>query len=104
MDSRPWEEIARHRVSKRHYRNMLRHSGNQVVACEEVSEYRDAVLALVGKEDIVLEVGSHVGGTTKAGRDGGQLWMSKLYSRDMGSYSDSHGFIHVYNIYRLHLP
>lgn len=44
---------------------MLRHSGNQVVACEEVTEYRDAVLALVGREDVVLEVGSHVGGTTK---------------------------------------
>ncbi|OLP90512.1 hypothetical protein AK812_SmicGene27877 [Symbiodinium microadriaticum] len=37
----------------------------RVVACEEVSEYRAAVLALVNSNDVVLEVGSHVGGTTK---------------------------------------
>lgn len=59
------EEIERHRASNRHHRNMLRHSGKEVVACEEVSEYRDAVLALVKSDDVVLEVGSHVGGTTK---------------------------------------
>lgn len=59
------EEIERHRASNRHHRNMLRHSGKEVVACEEVSEYRDAVQALVNSEDVVLEVGSHVGGTTK---------------------------------------
>ncbi|CAJ1385516.1 unnamed protein product [Effrenium voratum] len=59
------EEIERHRASNRHQRNMLRHSGKEVVACEEVSEYRDAALALVNSNDVVLEVGSHVGGTTK---------------------------------------
>ncbi|CAE6973631.1 unnamed protein product [Symbiodinium sp. CCMP2592] len=59
------EEIARHKASNRHKRNMLRHSSREVVACEEVSEYRAAVLALVNSNDVVLEVGSHVGGTTK---------------------------------------
>eukprot|EP00931_Biecheleriopsis_adriatica_P075476 TRINITY_DN49329_c0_g1_i1.p1 TRINITY_DN49329_c0_g1~~TRINITY_DN49329_c0_g1_i1.p1 ORF type:complete len:268 (+),score=47.27 TRINITY_DN49329_c0_g1_i1:31-834(+) len=59
------EEIARHKASNRHKRNMLRHSANEVVVCEEVSEYRAAALALVKSTDLVLEIGSHVGGTTK---------------------------------------
>mmetsp|Transcript_5955 Transcript_5955/g.10818 ORF Transcript_5955/g.10818 Transcript_5955/m.10818 type:complete len:252 (-) Transcript_5955:24-779(-) len=59
------EEIARHKASNRHKRNMLRHSSREVVACEEVSEYRAAVLSLVTSADVVLEIGSHVGGTTK---------------------------------------
>eukprot|EP00933_Yihiella_yeosuensis_P026355 TRINITY_DN20441_c0_g1_i1.p1 TRINITY_DN20441_c0_g1~~TRINITY_DN20441_c0_g1_i1.p1 ORF type:complete len:319 (+),score=64.95 TRINITY_DN20441_c0_g1_i1:71-958(+) len=59
------EEIERHRQSNRHARNMLRHSIPPVVSCEEVSEYRAAALALVKDTDLVLEIGSHVGGTTK---------------------------------------
>lgn len=59
------EEIERHKASNRHARNMLRHSAKEVVACEEVSEYRAAAVALVKSTDLVLEVGSHVGGTTK---------------------------------------
>ena len=87
------EEIARHRASNRHYRNMLRHSGNQVVACEEVTEYRDAVLALVSREDVVLEVGSHVGGTTKviasvAGRVVGLDQQPELVAQARESYPE----------------
>lgn len=59
------EELARHRASNRHTRNMLRHSAKEVVACEEVSEYRAAAVALLKPTDLVLEIGSHVGGTTK---------------------------------------
>eukprot|EP00930_Biecheleria_cincta_P005839 TRINITY_DN10679_c0_g2_i1.p1 TRINITY_DN10679_c0_g2~~TRINITY_DN10679_c0_g2_i1.p1 ORF type:complete len:263 (+),score=50.68 TRINITY_DN10679_c0_g2_i1:171-959(+) len=59
------EELARHKASNRHARNMLRHSAKEVVACEEVSEYRAAAMALLKPTDLVLEIGSHVGGTTK---------------------------------------
>lgn len=59
------EELARHKASNRHTRNMHRHSAKEVVACEEVSEYRAAAVALIKPTDLVLEIGSHVGGTTK---------------------------------------
>jgi len=60
------EEIERHKTSARHKKNLLLlSSASQVVVCEEVGEYRAAALALVKPEDNVLEVGCHVGGTTK---------------------------------------
>lgn len=60
------EERERHRFSNRHRRNMqqLEHA-SEVVVCEEVGEYRAAAVQLVKPTDWVLEVGSHVGGTTK---------------------------------------
>jgi len=59
------EELSRHKASNRHAKNMHRHSAKEVVACEEVSEYRAAAVALLKPTDLVLEIGSHVGGTTK---------------------------------------
>ncbi|CAE8592850.1 unnamed protein product [Polarella glacialis] len=87
------EEIARHRMSNRHARNMLRHSAKEVVACEEVSEYRAAALALVTSSDLVLEVGSHVGGTTKflagvAGRVVGLDQQPELVAQARQKYPD----------------
>lgn len=43
---------------------MLENS-SEVLVCEEVGEYRACAQALVSADDLVLEVGSHVGGTTK---------------------------------------
>ncbi|CAE7203199.1 unnamed protein product [Symbiodinium natans] len=87
------EEIARHKASNRHKRNMLRHSSREVVACEEVSEYRAAVLSLVSSDDVVLEVGSHVGGTTKviasvAGRVVGVDQQPELVAQARQNYPD----------------
>mmetsp|Transcript_29240 Transcript_29240/g.66264 ORF Transcript_29240/g.66264 Transcript_29240/m.66264 type:complete len:242 (-) Transcript_29240:142-867(-) len=60
------EEIERHKTSARHKKNLLLlSSASKVVVCEEVGEYRAAALALLKPDDYVLEVGSHVGGTTK---------------------------------------
>mmetsp|Transcript_48110 Transcript_48110/g.143636 ORF Transcript_48110/g.143636 Transcript_48110/m.143636 type:complete len:242 (-) Transcript_48110:84-809(-) len=60
------EEIERHKTSTRHKRNLfLLSSASKVVVCEEVGEYREAAKGLVQREDYVLEVGCHVGGTTK---------------------------------------
>lgn len=60
------EEKLRHQASNRHRSNMLKlGNASQVVVCEEVSEYRAAALSLVKPDDYVLEVGCHVGGTTK---------------------------------------
>lgn len=57
----------------RHYRNMrrLQHGPDEfwdhtrVVICEEVREYRRAATQLVKRTDSVLEIGCHVGGTTR---------------------------------------
>lgn len=59
------EEMARHRHSNRHKKCLIRNAVAQVVVCEEISEYRAAALSLVSSKDSVLEIGSHVGGTTK---------------------------------------
>uniref|UniRef100_A0A7S0FNK5 Methyltransferase domain-containing protein n=1 Tax=Pyrodinium bahamense TaxID=73915 RepID=A0A7S0FNK5_9DINO len=60
------EEIERHKTSTRHKRNLLLlSSASEVVVCEEVGEYRAAAQGLVGPDDHVLEVGCHVGGTSK---------------------------------------
>mmetsp|Transcript_12053 Transcript_12053/g.26776 ORF Transcript_12053/g.26776 Transcript_12053/m.26776 type:complete len:266 (+) Transcript_12053:75-872(+) len=60
------EAAERHRACVRHRRNMSALEGTtEVVVCEEVGEYRTAAQQLVGPEDRVLEVGCHVGGTTK---------------------------------------
>lgn len=60
------EEIARHKTSTRHRRNLLLlGTASEVVVCEEVGEYRAAAQCLVGSDDHVLEVGCHVGGTSK---------------------------------------
>mmetsp|Transcript_9762 Transcript_9762/g.21445 ORF Transcript_9762/g.21445 Transcript_9762/m.21445 type:complete len:264 (-) Transcript_9762:791-1582(-) len=60
------EERERHRASNRHRANMLKlDTSCKVVVTEEVSEYRAAATKLVKSDDCVLEVGSHVGGTTK---------------------------------------
>jgi len=60
------EERERHAKSNRHKRNMnLLGNASEVVVCEEVSEYRAAAQCLVRPDDWVLEVGCHVGGTTK---------------------------------------
>merc|ERR1719272_496300 len=40
-------------------------NGSEIVVCEEVGEYRDAAKAMLKREDYVLDVGCHVGGTTK---------------------------------------
>merc|ERR1712192_116748 len=60
------EEICKHKCSKRHKTNLLAlRDASEIVVCEEVGEYRAAAQMLVNKSDYVLEVGSHVGGTTK---------------------------------------
>jgi len=60
------EEVVRHKISARHKKNMLALAGtSELVVCEEVGEYRAAALQLVSKQDVVLEVGCHVGATTK---------------------------------------
>lgn len=60
------EERARHKTSTRHKKNCQQLARlSEVVCCEEVTEYRAAALGLVTKDDYVLEVGCHVGGTTK---------------------------------------
>ena len=38
---------------------------SELVVCEEVGEYRAAAQQLVNSKDVVLEVGCHVGATTK---------------------------------------
>mmetsp|Transcript_49150 Transcript_49150/g.117085 ORF Transcript_49150/g.117085 Transcript_49150/m.117085 type:complete len:258 (-) Transcript_49150:92-865(-) len=59
-------EVSRHRVSARHKKNMLALAGTpELVICEEVGEYRAAALQLVNSKDVVLEIGCHVGATTK---------------------------------------
>jgi len=50
----------RHRKNIQHLDRL-----SEVVACEEVGEYRAAAHCLVKPTDCVLEVGSHVGGTSK---------------------------------------
>lgn len=35
-----------------------------IIACENCNDYRDVIARCVRKEDVVLEVGCHVGGTT----------------------------------------
>jgi len=60
------EDVSTHRTTARHRRNLLALGGaSEVVVCEEVGEYRAAAQQLVGSDDCVLEVGCHVGGTTK---------------------------------------
>jgi len=60
------EDIERHRCSNRHKTNCLQlQDAPEIVVCEEVGEYRAAAQGLVKSGDYVLEVGSHVGGTTK---------------------------------------
>mmetsp|Transcript_31732 Transcript_31732/g.62349 ORF Transcript_31732/g.62349 Transcript_31732/m.62349 type:complete len:245 (+) Transcript_31732:57-791(+) len=60
------EELARHKTSVRHRKNLHQLSNApQVVVCEEVGEYRSAAVGLVNAKDNVLEVGCHVGGTSK---------------------------------------
>mmetsp|Transcript_131105 Transcript_131105/g.327096 ORF Transcript_131105/g.327096 Transcript_131105/m.327096 type:complete len:257 (+) Transcript_131105:112-882(+) len=60
------EEKLRHQASNRHKSNMLKlGNASEVIVCEEVSEYRAAAQFLVKPNDNVLEVGCHVGGTTK---------------------------------------
>mmetsp|Transcript_18362 Transcript_18362/g.42880 ORF Transcript_18362/g.42880 Transcript_18362/m.42880 type:complete len:261 (-) Transcript_18362:12-794(-) len=60
------EEVLRHKISARHKKNMLALAGtSEMVVCEEVGEYRAAALQLVAPSDVVLEVGCHVGATTK---------------------------------------
>eukprot|EP00927_Polykrikos_kofoidii_P026756 TRINITY_DN23775_c0_g1_i1.p1 TRINITY_DN23775_c0_g1~~TRINITY_DN23775_c0_g1_i1.p1 ORF type:complete len:311 (+),score=62.30 TRINITY_DN23775_c0_g1_i1:99-1031(+) len=60
------EEVKTHMTSTRHVRNLLALGGSsEVVVCEEVGEYRAAAQQLVHSKDCVLEVGCHVGGTTK---------------------------------------
>eukprot|EP00404_Azadinium_spinosum_P037708 CAMPEP_0180639262 /NCGR_PEP_ID=MMETSP1037_2-20121125/44868_1 /TAXON_ID=632150 /ORGANISM="Azadinium spinosum, Strain 3D9" /LENGTH=265 /DNA_ID=CAMNT_0022661053 /DNA_START=142 /DNA_END=940 /DNA_ORIENTATION=- len=60
------QEVARHKSSTRHRRNLqLLSVASEVIVCEEVGEYRDVARTLVGKDDVILEVGCHVGGTTK---------------------------------------
>lgn len=55
-----------HRSSSRHKKNLQALEGaSEVVVCEEVGEYRAAAQQLVHSRDCVLEVGCHVGGTTK---------------------------------------
>jgi len=62
----PNEEIEVHRKSARHKKSLLAlRDVAEVVVCEEVSEYRAAAQMLLSSSDYVLEVGSHVGGTTK---------------------------------------
>uniref|UniRef100_A0A7S1B2F9 Methyltransferase domain-containing protein n=1 Tax=Noctiluca scintillans TaxID=2966 RepID=A0A7S1B2F9_NOCSC len=58
-------EAAEHRNSKRHKTNIRALGNTRIVVCEEVGEYRAAAIKLVDATDRVLEVGSHVGGTTK---------------------------------------
>jgi hypothetical protein len=60
------EAIAQHKCSGRHKKNLMALQGaSEIVVCEEVGEYRAAAQMLVNSNDYVLEVGSHVGGTTK---------------------------------------
>jgi len=60
------QERARHLASNRHRANILKLTTScKVIVTEEVSEYRAAATYLLKPDDCVLEVGSHVGGTTK---------------------------------------
>mmetsp|Transcript_21037 Transcript_21037/g.40284 ORF Transcript_21037/g.40284 Transcript_21037/m.40284 type:complete len:263 (-) Transcript_21037:19-807(-) len=60
------EEVERHKSSARHKKNLMALDGaSEVVVCEEVGEYRAAAQTLVRPDDDILEVGSHVGATTK---------------------------------------
>lgn len=66
----PWglteEERLLHKASSRHKRNMIGLSVlPQLIICEEIGEYRAAGQQLLNQEDAVLEVGCHVGGTTR---------------------------------------
>jgi hypothetical protein len=62
----PDKEIQQHKCSNRHEKNLLAlKDASEIVVCEEVGEYRAAAQMLVNGTDYVLEVGSHVGGTTK---------------------------------------
>lgn len=65
MDMAP-KDLEIHRRSIRHKKNLYKLGGSsEVVVCEEIGEYRRAALQLVNKEDCALEVGCHVGATTK---------------------------------------
>jgi len=60
------EEIELHKSSGRHKKNLIALKDvSEIVVCEEVGEYRSAAQMLVNSHEYVLEVGSHVGGTTK---------------------------------------
>lgn len=60
------EDWAKHVISYRHKRNLTSLNGlPSVVVCEEVGEYRAAAHGLLDPDDHVLEIGSHVGGTTE---------------------------------------
>jgi len=61
------EELANHKASVRHRKNMHKlNTSPQVVVCEEVGEYRSAAVGLVNAKDNILEVGCHVGGTSRS--------------------------------------
>jgi predicted O-methyltransferase YrrM len=60
------EEVEKHKTSQRHRKNLNALSGAaEIVVCEEVGEYRAAAQRLLKPDDCVLEVGCHVGGSTK---------------------------------------
>jgi len=60
------EDIQKHRCTNKHKANLLAlRDASEIIVCEEVGEYRAAAQILVTNRDYVLEVGSHVGGTTK---------------------------------------
>jgi SAM-dependent methyltransferase len=58
------EERALHPKTAGHFRR-LRSLSSRVLVCENVAEYRSATRARILPGDTVLEVGCHVGGTTR---------------------------------------
>eukprot|EP00929_Paragymnodinium_shiwhaense_P006774 TRINITY_DN110733_c0_g1_i1.p1 TRINITY_DN110733_c0_g1~~TRINITY_DN110733_c0_g1_i1.p1 ORF type:complete len:344 (-),score=63.26 TRINITY_DN110733_c0_g1_i1:104-1078(-) len=65
LDMSP-KDLEAHRKSLRHKKNLFKLGGSsEVIVCEEIGEYRKAALQLVTQDDVVLEVGCHVGATMK---------------------------------------